>query len=65
MWDKPHLLSPGSDWSLMDPRNFYSMEVPFVMEGDTKVSECCHLKLKAGLQYDWQFLIKSVGDLTF
>ncbi|XP_019850078.1 PREDICTED: TBCC domain-containing protein 1-like [Amphimedon queenslandica] len=40
MWDKPHLLSPGSDWSLMDPRNFYSMEVPFVMEGDTKRNPC-------------------------
>lgn len=40
-WDQPISLvggaSEGRVWSLMDPREFVSIEIPFKLSGDTKV----------------------------
>ena len=42
IWDSPLSMTTGettATWSLMDPADFYTMEIPFVMEGPTKVSD--------------------------
>lgn len=41
-WNNPLCLTlaDSSVWSLMDPDNFYTMEIPFIVEGSTLVSRC-------------------------
>ena len=36
-WDNPICVGASSGWSLMNPTEFYKTEIPFKMDGPTKV----------------------------
>ena len=61
-WDQPFCLTTSdgegvvsdSVWSLMNPKGFYKMDVPFQMDGLTKVDDehlCHHISLFLPLSF--------------